>query len=72
MKKNKCIDIDKLIIRILSLALFVAIVIYMKNDPETIPANAKDYITDRGFIGFVGMSILLLINVTKRHLYIEL
>lgn len=66
------IDIDKLIIRVLSLVLFVVIVIYVKNDPQQIPANAKDYITDRGFIGFVGMSILLLINITKRHLYIEL
>lgn len=66
------IDIDKLIIRILSLVLFVAIVIYMKNDPETIPANAKDYITNRGFVGFVGTSILIVINMIERHLYIEL
>ena len=72
MKRNNIIDIDKLIIRILSLALFVVIIIYMKNDPEQIPVNAKDYITYRGFIGFMGISFLILINITKRHLYIEL
>lgn len=66
------IDLDKLIIRILSIILAVVLIIYMKNDPETIPANVGDYITFRGGVGIIGLMLIGAVNLVKRNLIIEL
>lgn len=66
------IDLDKLIIRILSIILAVVLIVYMKNDPETIPANVGDYITFRGSVGIIGLMLIGAVNLIKRNLIIEL
>lgn len=66
------IDLDKLIIRILSIILAIILIIYMKNDPETIPANVGDYITFRGSVGIIGLMLIGAVNLVKRNLIIEL
>lgn len=66
------IDLDKLIIRILSIILAIILIIYMKNDPETIPANVGDYITFRGSVGIIGLMLIGAVNLIQRNLIIEL
>lgn len=66
------IDLDKLIIRILSIILAVILIVYMKNDPETIPANVGDYITFRGSVGIIGLMLIGAVNLIQRNLIIEL
>lgn len=66
------IDLDKLIIRILSIILAIVLIIYMKNDPETIPANVGDYITFRGSVGIIGLMLIGAVNLIQRNLIIEL
>lgn len=66
------IDLDKLIIRILSIILAVVLIVYMKNDPETIPANVGDYITFRGSVGIIGLMLIGAVNLIQRNLIIEL
>lgn len=66
------IDLDKLIIRILSIILAIVLIVYMKNDPETIPANVGDYITFRGSVGIIGLMLIGAINLIRRNLIIEL
>lgn len=66
------IDLDKLIIRILSIILAIVLIVYMKNDPETIPANVGDYITFRGSVGIIGLMLIGAVNLIKRNLIIEL
>lgn len=66
------IDLDKLIIRILSIILAIVLIVYMKNDPETIPANVGDYITFRGSVGIIGLMLIGAVNLIQRNLIIEL
>lgn len=66
------IDLDKLIIRILSIILAVILIVYMKNDTEVIPPNVGDYITFRGSVGIIGLMLIGAVNLIQRNLIIEL
>ena len=67
------INEDK-IIKVLCIVLTVIVVIYMKNDPEikNMPIG-EDYITDRGFVGFIALislSVLFSKETRKKILII--
>lgn len=67
------INEDK-IIKVLCILLTVIVVIYMKNDPEikNMPIG-EDYITDRGFVGFIALislSVLFFKETRKKILII--
>ena len=67
------INEDK-IIKVLCIILTVIVVIYMKNDPEikNMPIG-EDYITDRGFVGFIALislSVLFFKETRKKILII--
>lgn len=66
------INEDK-IIKVLCIILTVIIVIYMKKDPEikNMPVG-EDYITDRGFVGFISLISLgvLFFKETRRSILI--
>lgn len=66
------IDLDKLIIRILSIILAIVLIVYMKNDTEVIPQNVGDYITFRGSVGIIGLMLIGAVNLIQRNLIIEL
>lgn len=67
----KKIDIDEWIIRAMSVVIFIALCIYLKNDTEVIEKTAwnikNEIISTRTTVFLLGTLSLVLINVIERH-----
>lgn len=68
----KKIDIDKWIIRAMSVVIFIALCIYLKNDTENIEKTAwnikNEIISTRTTVFLLGTLSLVAINVIERHI----
>lgn len=54
--------------KILSIIVAIILVAYMVTDKSTIPAGAKDYMSNRAFISIMGLGILCLINLPRKEI----